>query len=174
MDWLGQHMRNHLANPSSTELRQNVLGFPGDGPAASRRDSLTAFDLVSQAAAAIREIQGRAADSEARARVLAENAIEKLQHAEARITAAEAARDLAQESLSKLNARLEEAERELARTRSRIAAAEAQLANAEHHMRAAEARAVNAEKAVTQIEDAIRTQLVGLHRNLTGQSFRAA
>jgi chromosome segregation ATPase len=174
MDWLGQHMRSHVANPASTELRQNVLSFSGDTPAVSHRDASTAFDLVSQAAAAIREIQGRAADSEARAKALAENAIEKLQLAEARISAAEAARDLAQESLSKLNTRLEEAERELARTRSRIAAAEAQVENAEHHMRIAEARAVNAEKAVTQIEDAIRTQLVGLHRNLAGQSFRAA
>jgi chromosome segregation ATPase len=174
MDWLGQHMRNHLGNSASAELRQNVLSFPGDVSDGSRRDTSAALDLVSQAAAAIRGIQDRAADSEARAKTLAQNAIEKLQLAETRISAAEAGRDLAQEALSRLNMRLEEAEREVARTRSRIAAAEAELADAENHMRAAEARAINAEKAVTQIEDAIRTQLVGLHRNLTGQPFRAA
>src|SRR5271169_2020826 len=162
-------MRNHLGNAASTELRQNVLSFFSDTPAGSRRDTSAALDLVSQAATAIRGIQSRAADSEARAKALAESAIEKLQLAEARVCAAEAQRDLAQEALSKLNMRLEEAEREVARSRSRIAAAEAELANAEPHMRAAEARAINAEKAVAQIEDAIRTQLVGLHRNPTGR-----
>jgi chromosome segregation ATPase len=174
MDWLGPHRRNHLANAASAEFRQNVLSFPGDIPGASHRDISAALDLVSQAAAAIRGLQGRAADSEARAKALAENAIEKLELAETRISAAEAGRDLAQQALSTRSTRLEEAEREVARTRTRIITAEAELANAEQHMRAAEARAINAEKAVTQIEDAIRTQLVGLHRNLTAQPFRAA
>jgi hypothetical protein len=41
-------------------------------------------------------------------------------------------------------------------------------------MRAAETRAFNAEKAVNQIEEAIRTQLVGLQKNPTGRSIRAA
>jgi hypothetical protein len=48
------------------------------------------------------------------------------------------------------------------------------LADAERQMRAAETRAANAEKAVSQIEDAIRTQLVGLQKNLTGRSIWAA
>jgi hypothetical protein len=46
--------------------------------------------------------------------------------------------------------------------------------NAEQRIRTAEARAINAEKAVTQIEDAIRTQLIGLQKNLTRGSARAA
>jgi len=41
-------------------------------------------------------------------------------------------------------------------------------------MSAAEMRAVNGEKAMDQLEEAIRTQLVGLHKNLTGQTVRAA
>jgi chromosome segregation ATPase len=94
--------------------------------------------------------------------------------AEARIHSAEAARGLAEETLSKLSARLHEAERELARTKSRITAAEAQLANAEQNMRAAEERAFNAEKAVSQIVDAIRTQLIGLQKNQIGRSTHAA
>ena len=52
------------------------------------------------------------------------------------------------------------------RTESRVAAAEAQLANAEQRVRAAATRATNAEKALTQIEDAIRSQLIGLTRDL--------
>src|SRR5271163_3343349 len=110
MDRLGHHMRNPLADSASAELRQNVLSFSGDTSAVSRRDTSAALDLVSQVAAAIRGLQGRAAESEARAKALAENAIEKLQLAEARINTAEAGRDLAQESLSKLSTRMDEAE----------------------------------------------------------------
>jgi predicted nucleic acid-binding Zn-ribbon protein len=73
-----------------------------------------------------------------------------------------------------LIARLQEAEQELTRTQSRIAAAENQLVNAERQMHASEARAVHAEKAVSQIEDAIREQLMGLQKNLTARSSRAA
>jgi chromosome segregation ATPase len=174
MNWLREHMRDQLTNPGSIDFGQNIVSFPGDIPAASRYETSSALDLVSQAAGVIRGIQDRAAESEARAKALAECALEKLQLAEARIHASEAARGLAQDTLSKLNARLQEAERELARTQSRIASAENQLANAERQMRAAEARAINAEKAVNQIEDAIRTQLVGLQQNLAGRSVRAA
>jgi chromosome segregation ATPase len=166
-------------NAASGDFGRNILNFPGDAPATSRYDASSALassalDLVSQTAEVIRGIQDRAAESEARAKALAESAIEKLQQAGARIDAAEAARGLAQETLSKLSARLDEAERKLARTDSRIAAADAQLANAEQHKRAAETRAFNAEKAVRQIEDAIRTQLLGLQKNLPGRSIRAA
>jgi chromosome segregation ATPase len=174
MNWLREHMRDQLANAASNALGQNILSFPGDTPAVSRHDTSSALDLVSEAAEVIRGIQHRAAESEVRAKALAECALEKLQLAEARIQSAEAARGLAQETLSKLSARLQEAERELTRTQSRIAAAENQLANAERQVRAAETRAINAEKAVNQIEDAIRTQLVGLQRDLTRRSTRAA
>jgi chromosome segregation ATPase len=174
MNWLREHMRDQLTNAALSDDGRNILDFPGDTPAGPRFDTSSALDLVSQAAGVIRGIQDRAAESEARAKALAENALEKLQLAEDRIHSAEAARGLAQESLSELAARLQEAERELARTQSRIATAEAQLANAEQHMRAAETRAINAEKAVNQIEDAIRTQLVGLQRSLTGRAIRAA
>jgi hypothetical protein len=48
---------------------------------------------------------------------------------------------------------------------------ETELAKAEQHLRAAEMRAVYAEEAVRQIEEAIRTQLLGLQ---TAESARAA
>jgi chromosome segregation ATPase len=174
MNWLREHMRDQLTNAASSDFGQNILNFPGDTPAASHFDTSSALDLLSQAAGVIRGIQDRAAESEARAKALAEAALEKLQLAEDRIQSAEAARGLAQETLAKLSARLQEAERELTRTQSRIGTAETHLANAERQMRAAENRATNAEKAVGQIEDAIRSQLVGLQRNLTGRSVRAA
>jgi chromosome segregation ATPase len=174
MNWLREHMRDSIASAASVSPRENVLSFPNSSEARLRHDGSTALDLVSRAAEVIRGIQERAAETETRAQALAESAIEKLQLAEARIQSAEAARHAAEESVSKLDGRLQEAERELAHTQTRLAAAEAQLAGAEQRMRAAEARAIHAEKAVNQIEDAIRTQLVGLQKNLTRGSARAA
>jgi chromosome segregation ATPase len=174
MNWLREHMRDHSATAAPVDARQNIVDFPAATSVPSRHDALAALDLVSQAAEAIRGMQDRAAESETRARALAESAIEKLQLADARVQSAEAARSAAQEAISKLSTRLQEAERELTRTQAQIAAAETQLENAEQRMRAAETRAVNAEKAVNQIEDAIRTQLIGLQKNLTRGSARAA
>jgi multidrug efflux pump subunit AcrA (membrane-fusion protein) len=166
MNWLREHMRDHVTSAASVvDSRENVLNVPGDPPAPSRDDASAAPDIVSQAAEVIKGIQDHAVESESRARALAESAIEKLQLAAARVQSAEAARSAAEETLSKQRARLQEAERELTRTQSRNAAAEMQLANAEQRMAAAETRAASAEKAVNQIENAIRTQLVGLQKN---------
>ncbi len=173
MNWLRDHMREQLAKAPGGESAQNVVHFPAE-PVQARREPASALGLVSQAADVIRGIQERAAESEARAKALAECALEKLELAEARINDAEAARSQAEDAVSQLIARLQEAEDELERTQSRIAAAENQLANADRQMRAAEARAIHAEQAVSQIEDAIRAQLVGLQRNLTTRSTRAA
>ena len=175
MNWLREHMRDQLMNVASADARRNVANFPGDPAAAAlRHGTSSALDLVSEAAGVIRDIQERAAESEARGKSLAEGALEKLQVAVSRIESAEAARDVAEEALTRLGGRLQEAERELERTQSRIVATERRLADAERQMRAAETRAANAEKAVSQIEDAIRTQLVGLQKSLTGRSIRAA
>ena len=83
----------------------------------------------------------------------AESAIERLRQAETRINDAETARARAEDSLVRLTARLQEAENK--------------VAGAERQMRSAEVRAMQAEKAVTQINDAIRAQLLGLQRNQT-------
>jgi chromosome segregation ATPase len=164
MNWLREHMRDELMSAASSDARQTVANFPGNAAAVSSGTS-SALDLVSEAAGVIRGIQERAAESEARAKALAESALEKLQVAVSRIQLAEAARGSAQETIFKLSAKLQEAEQELERTQSRIAATERRLADAERQIQTAETRAVNAEKAVSQIEDAIRTQLVGLQKN---------
>jgi septal ring factor EnvC (AmiA/AmiB activator) len=174
MNWLREHMRDHVAPAASVDSPENILTFPGGTAAPSRGDALAALDLVSQAAEVMKRIHDDAVDTEARARALAESAIEKLHGAEARVQSAEAARSAVEEALSKLRARLQEVERELTRTQARCGAAEKQLADAEQRMRAAETRAIDAEKAVNQVEDAVRVQLVGLQRNLIRGSARAA
>jgi chromosome segregation ATPase len=173
MNWLREHMRDELAKAPSGGHAQNVVHFPADA-APPRNDPSTALDLVSQAASVIRGIEERAAESEARARSLAQAAVEKLERAEIRISDAETARIHAEDTLVRLSARLQEAERELARTQSRLVAAENRLAEAEHQLRAAEARASHADNAVGQIEDAIRAQIMGLQRNLAARAKNAA
>jgi chromosome segregation ATPase len=173
MNWLREHMREQLTNESSGNLAQNVVHFPAD-TAPPRATPSAALDLVSQAASVIRGIEERAAETEARARGLAEAALEKLEAAEIRISDAERARIHAEDTLVRLSARLQEAERQLARTQALLVAAENRSADAEHQLRAAEARANQSEKAVGQIEDAIRAQIVGLQRNLTARTRNAA
>jgi chromosome segregation ATPase len=173
MNWLREHMREQVAKASSGDHAENVVHFPAD-TAPPRNDPSTALDLVSQAASVIRGIEERAAESEARARALAQAAVEKLERAEIRISDAETARIHAEDTLVRLSARLQEAERELARTQARLVAAENRLANAEHQLHAAESRASQADNAVNQIEDAIRAQIMGLQRNLVARNRNAA
>jgi chromosome segregation ATPase len=173
MNWLREHMQDQLAKAPSDDHAQNVVHFPAD-TAPPRKSTSSALDLVAQAASVIRGIEERAAESEARARTLAEAAVEKLERAEVRINEAETARIHAEDTLARVSARLQEAERELARTLGRLVATENKLADAEHQLRGAEARATQADNAVTQIEDAIRAQIVGLQRNLAARTRNAA
>jgi chromosome segregation ATPase len=173
MNWLREHMRDEIAPTPSGDRAQNVVHFPADA-APPRSGPSAALDLVSQAASVIRGIEERAAETEARARGLAEAALEKLEAAEIRISDAERARVHAEDTLVRLSARLQEAERQLARTQALLVAAENRFADAEHRLRAAEARATQSDKAVVQIEDAIRAQIVGLQRNLAARARNAA
>lgn len=181
MDWLRKHMKTHIAHPDGQitdadliESRENILIFPGGTVPASRYDASATLHIMSQVADVIMGLQDNAAETETRAKYLAESAIEKLKLAGARIHSAEAARRLAEETLSKAIARLQKAEQELTQAESRIANADTQLAIANEHARAAEIRATNAEKTVNQIEHDIRTQLVGLQRKLTSKLANAA
>jgi chromosome segregation ATPase len=157
-------MLEQFENAPSGDHAHNVVQFSAD---TTQHRASSALDLVSQVASIIRGLQERAAETEARARALAESALEKLRQAETRINNAETARAHAEDTTVGLRARLQEAERELDRTQARIVAAESKLADAEHRARSAEGRAIQAEKAVTQINDAIRAQLLGLQQNLT-------
>jgi chromosome segregation ATPase len=117
----------------------------------------------------MRAMQDRASQSETRAALVAEQAIEKLRFAEARIQSAETARRVAEENLQRATERLEDAEGELDRTSSHITAAEAELVRA-----AEEARALHAERAFKEMEEAIRAQLTGLAKRLSTRSASAA
>jgi colicin import membrane protein len=160
MEWLREHMRNHIDGEGAIEPAETVLSFrraPAGGP---RNQDTEAVALVYQAADVVKGAQERAAQIEARAEELVKRAIEKLQIAEERIRSAELDQRAAESGLNEAGVRLQGAEKALQRAQARIAAVEAQLSAAELRARAAEARAAEAEKALKRIEHAIRTQIL--------------
>jgi chromosome segregation ATPase len=170
MDRLGEHMRSHITSEDLQDVEENILHFPAN--TAGYRGS--ALELVSQAAGVMKEIQERAAETEASAKGLVDKALEKLRLMGARVHSAETACRDAEEDISKLVARVKELERALAHTTAEKAKAEAQHAEAQKRLTVAEARAVTAENTATQIENLIRIQLMGLQKRLTSRPSRAA
>jgi hypothetical protein len=123
-----------------SEQDEKVLTFPRRRIEPVRNDGQSAIDLVYQAAEVVGNLQDHARQIETRAQTLCRNALEKLRLAERRTEAAENALNLAE---------------------SRIASAEARLSAAELRAKGAETRARELDQALTLIEEAIRTRLLG-------------
>jgi hypothetical protein len=70
-----EHMLEQFENALSGDHAQNVVQFSAD---ATQQRTSSALDLVSQVASIIRGLQERAAETEARARALAESVLERL------------------------------------------------------------------------------------------------
>jgi chromosome segregation ATPase len=160
MAWLRQHLRGQSDDAGPIERTDKILQFPDAPPRSPEDRGKETLDLVHRAAEVIRGIEDRA-------RGLAEDAVEQLQRANARIQSLEAERRAAE-------TRAHEAEEALKRAASRIAAAEEQLAQAERSARAAETRAIETEKALVRIEDAVRTRLLGQRRSGPGHHVTVA
>jgi hypothetical protein len=120
---------------------ENILNFPR-GPSGRRGNDSgqSALDLVYQAAEIVGDLQDQARQTETRAQSLCRSAVEKLRLAEKRAEAAESAVYLAE---------------------SRTSSAEAKLSAAELRAKNAETRARELERALSLIEEAIRTRLLG-------------
>ena len=121
------------------ERDEKVLVFPRRNEP-MRNDGQSAIDLVYQAAEVVGTLHHKARETEIRAQNLCRTANEKLRLAEMRAESAENALNLAE---------------------SRIASAEAKLSAAELNVKNAETRARELEQALTLIEEAIRTRLLG-------------
>jgi hypothetical protein len=135
------------------EEGENVLAFPRRRTKPIRNDGQSAIDLVYQAAEVVGNMRDHARQTEFRAQTLCRRAIEKLRLAERRTEAAENALNLAE---------------------SRIASAEARLSAAELRAKNAETKARELDQALTLIEEAIRTRLLGAGRNVRGSSAAVA
>jgi hypothetical protein len=148
-----------LSSSYSTRLASddadNVLNFPQT----SERDSgATALELVYQAAEVFTGMEDRARDTEARARSLCQSAVERLHLAEQRIEAAERSR---RDIIHDAGEKLQDASRALKQAQLRIEAAERQAAASECRAQTAEAQAQEARRVLTQVEEAIRSRLLG-------------
>jgi hypothetical protein len=116
------------------------MAFPGRPIEPVRNDGQSAIDLVYQAAEVLGNLQDHARQTEIRAQTLCRSALEKLRLAETRTDAAEKALNIAE---------------------SRIASAEARLSAAELRAKKTETLARELGQALTLIEDAIRSKLLG-------------
>ena len=135
------------------EQDENVFAFPRRSVEPVRNDGQSAIYLVYQAAEVVGNLQDHARQTEIRAQTLCRSALEKLRVAERRTEAAERALNIAD---------------------SRVASAEARLSAAELRAKKAETWARELDQALTLIEEAIRTRLLGAGRNVRASSAAVA
>lgn len=121
-------------------------------PAHVGDDATAALGLVSEAAAAIRELERESAQAVARARNVAHALKEKIERAETRA-------DRAEEALRQAEFQVEELTAAVEQTRDELEARQSQLAAKATELAVAEQRADDAEAAIRRVVDAIRTQL---------------
>jgi chromosome segregation ATPase len=152
LEWL----RDRLQGDGHRAILHTGTGA-GSASFAPQSDGATALDLVHQAARMIHAVTERAGEAEARARLIVESAINKLEAAESRHRVEQSRQG---EKLDQAAAELAEAGKTLKRLQIRIATAEAELSAAETRAEAAEARAAEAREALLRVEDAIRVHLL--------------
>jgi len=152
--WLREHVQLTDEAQLESEFSANVLNFPrGRGDQRTDHSGQSALDLVYQAAELVSGMQDEARRRETRAQTLCRSAVEKLRLAERRVEAAETALSFAE---------------------SRVSSAETRLAAAELRAKNAEAKARELDKALSRIEEAIRTKLLGERQNFYDQESGAA
>ncbi len=148
-------------------------GGTGGKPVGTQRDHAASDDgmaeaalgMISDAAAAIRQLEQHAAIAVERARSIADATIEKLNVANARADRAERGRQKAETEVADLRETLETARTEAETLRAQLVATENELTAARHRASEAERRADEAERraaeanaAVERIVSAIREQ----------------
>jgi DNA repair exonuclease SbcCD ATPase subunit len=143
--WLRECIQVTDEDQQQPEDNVNVLNFPRErSDRRANGDGQSALDLVYQAAELVSDIQEEARQRETRAQNLCRSAVEKLRLAERRAEAAESALSLAE---------------------SRLSSAEARLSAAELRAKNAETKARELDQALSRIEEAIRTRLLGETQN---------
>jgi DNA repair ATPase RecN len=143
--WLRECIQVTYDDQQQADDTDNVLNFPGGRIERRANDGgKSALDLVYQAAELVSGMQEEARQRETRAQSLCRSAVEKLRHAERRVEAAESALSFAE---------------------SRLSSAEARLSAAELRAKNAETRARELDQALSRIEEAIRTRLLGETQN---------
>lgn len=155
MSRLREYVRNQVLEDYEVDVAENVLSFRRPPPRAAERFTenvgAAAIELINRAA---ERIDVYASERQVHAEALVEQAIEQLKIAHEKVRSAD---KMKTECISKV----QDADRLLERASSRIAAIEAKLSAAEQRAKAAEVRASAAEDALGQIEEALRTRILG-------------
>lgn len=149
---LDQVMDEVIPRPHSKSQASTVAAFPSRQSSPARNDAAAALNLVSETAAAIRELEKQSAQAVARAHSVATAVKQNFERAEARADRAEAALRQAEAKVAELTAAITQTRKEIETLQSRLAAKEADLA-------ASRQRADDADAAIQNIVEAIRTQL---------------
>ena len=151
--------RDDLGFQAGDEYRQRESVQSDDSAA-------VALAMVSEAAAAIRELEEQSAQAVARAQDLVNSIAKQLESEEARAERAEEAQRLSEAEVKELSAalararsELEIARRQLADKSQELSQSEDRLGLAEAEARVAEQRAIEANAKIEHIVEAIRTQL---------------
>ncbi len=156
MEWLQEHMRQHLAEAHG---ESNVFSLrPNDTQAEAV--GAKALDLVERAIEHIQHTEQDAAERRAHADMLARKAIEQLNAAEEKARGSEMARRSAETQAERASVKLLQMEKERERLLSELAAAQTKISATEHRARDAEKRATEAENALKRIETSIHSLLV--------------
>ena len=148
-------------------------GFQATGPENRQREAVqsndnaaVALEMVSEAAAAIRDLEEQSALAVVRARDLANSIGEELEAAEARADRAETAQREAEAAVQELSAALARTRSDFEITRRQLAKKSEELSKTEDRLRLGEAearvaqqRAIEANAKIEQIVEAIQTQL---------------
>ena len=140
---------------------ERLLVFPNSPAPATAGDGEAILNLVFQAASLVRDLEGRLNENAEYAQTLTQRVVAKLRAAEERIRELEAAQRAAQVKIDDANVMAQKAREDLRSEQSRARAAEEQVHQLELRVMSAETRASEGGKAVAQVEDAIRTQLLG-------------
>jgi len=149
------------------------FGFQATGPENRQREAVqsndnaaVALEMVSEAAAAIRDLEEQSALTVVRARDLANSIGEELEAAEARADRAETAQREAEAAVQELSAALARTRSDFEITRRQLAKKSEELSKTEDRLRLGEAearvaqqRAIEANAKIEQIVEAIQTQL---------------
>ncbi len=132
----------------------------------SNDNAAVALEMVSKAAAAIRELEEQSAQALARAQDLVSSIAKQLESEEARAERAETAQKLSEAEVKELAAALARTRSDLEITRRQLAEKSEELVQTEDRLRvagaeteAAQRRAIEANAKIEHIVEAIRTQL---------------
>lgn len=158
MDWLRQHMRDHI--PEFASPLEKVVNFRPTRFISANNPGAAALSLVRQAADLLRSSEDYSAEVEAHAKALADRTVAELKETRERIHSLELDCERVSALLVEAKDQTRAAKGALKQSEARIASMEAQLATAELRANSAEHRASEAEGLLKRVEDAIRTEIL--------------